>query len=143
MSRIEEAVSFFRSYAEAFERSDIEALRRLWTFPALILTPAGSSALEEAAFRDNGQKLMEFYKTQGVARVDEHVVSAHSLFVDAMEARLTYRLYDAKGAEIVGWEHIYILRRTKDGWRAAMALSDGEIEAWMRRGTPLAAASPP
>ena len=41
------------------------------------------------------------------------------------------------GAVIVEWQAAYVLQLIDGKWRAVMALADGEVSAWEKRGTPL------
>jgi len=128
---------FFRTYVDAFARDDIDAVCRAWLFPALIMAPAGNAMREEAPFRDNGVKLMAFYRAQGMASVEGRVLETEILFPGAAKARVAYRLADSSGAEIVSWQHVYLLRLTPAGWRTAVSIADGETAAWTARGVSL------
>jgi hypothetical protein len=49
------------------------------------------------------------------------------------------RLHDVSDNIVAEWEHVYILRRPTDGWRAFLAIADGELAAWKVLGTELGA----
>ncbi|MGD9981937.1 MAG: hypothetical protein AB7H66_08805 [Hyphomonadaceae bacterium] len=136
MSVQQEAEAFVASYVDAFTRWDVDAACAHWAGGGLFLMPAGNAALDASAFRDNVAKLMDFYRRQHVAHPDAKLVSCAELFPGLAEVRVTYRLFDSAAAEIVAWEHIYLLRKTKR-WFAVLAVADGEIAAWAARGTPL------
>ena len=59
------------------------------------------------------------------------------LFPGAAKARVAYRLTDSSCAEIVSWQHVYMLRLTPAGWRTAVSVADGEMAAWAARGVSL------
>jgi len=137
MSERDEIEAFFAGYVDAFARWDFDAVAALWMSPGLFMTPAGSLALDADAFRDNGAQLLAFYRAQGVSRPEGELVGCERLHDGVVLTRMRYRLFDMSGAQVVEWEHDYILRRTGEGWRAAFAVADGEIAAWAARGTPM------
>jgi len=139
MSVQKEIEAFFADYVDAFARWDVDAVCALWAPVSLFVMPHANAAMDAAAFRDNGVKLLDFYRRQGVARPEGRLLSCAELFPGVAEARMAYRLFDAAGAEIVAWEHVYMLRKA-DHWRAVLAVADGEIAAWAARGTPLGGA---
>ena len=139
MSLREEIEAFFAAYVDAFARWDIHAICVLWAPTAAFVMPTANVAMDAAAFRDNGVKLLDFYRRQQVAWPEGKLLSRDELFPGVAEARMAYRLFDAAGAEIVAWKHVYMLRKT-DRWRAVLAVADGEIAAWAERGTPLGSA---
>jgi hypothetical protein len=127
---------FFREYVDAFARNDADALSDLWEPVGLFPSPTGNFALERSAFRDHCVRLMDFYRRQGVVRPEGHLLSATELFPGVALARTMYRMLDAAGEPIAGWEHVYILRRT-DRWRVSLTIADGEIAAWTAKGVSL------
>ena len=134
----DEAVqSFFDSYVDAFNRNDVDAVMKQWTFPATISIPAATHVLDGAAFQKNTQALCDFYRRQGMVEARKRVSSIHHLGPNVANVTTEDVLYDADGKPIASWQHGYVLRETDGRIHALMAVADGEIEAWAARGTPL------
>ena len=128
-----------QSYVEAFNAGDAAAIAAHWTFPALT-TQAGRSFTfkSEEHFAKNTDILLGFYEAQSVDRVERKLVSARLLHRDAAPyAIVSDVMYTASGDEISSWQAAYVLQRIQGGWKAVMAVADGETEAWAARGTPL------
>lgn len=136
MSIQDEIETFFRSYVDAFVRSDADALSMLWDAVGLFPSPTGNFAMEREVFRDHCVTLMDFYRQQGVVLPVGELLSAVELFPNVAQARMAYRMLDADDKCIVEWEHIYILRRT-DCWRVSLTIADGEMAAWAAMGAQL------
>jgi ketosteroid isomerase-like protein len=129
---------FFAAYAKAFQGYDAAGVTALWAFPALASAPERSAAFATPeAFRVNVEALAAFYRRQGMARVAAQVLEIQPHFDGVVHARVRYDLAKADGSAIAGWEHVYLLRRTPQGWRIVASIADGELEAWTARGTPL------
>lgn len=129
----DEIAAFFAEYVDAFARSDAEALSRLWDDVGLFPSPTGNFAMERQAFRDHCVTLMDFYRRQGVVRLEGELVSATELFPNVAQASMAYRMWGAGDELIARWEHVYILRRS-DRWRVSLTIADGEMAAWTARG---------
>ncbi len=125
----DEIATFFTSYVEAFDRSDVDALSALWEPIGLFPTPAGNFAMDAQTFRGHLVKLMDFYRRQGVVRSEGRLLEASELFPDVAQARMAYRMLGDGGDLIAGWKHVYILRR-KDRWQVTLTIADGEMAAW-------------
>jgi ketosteroid isomerase-like protein len=127
----------FDAYSDAFMRQDADAITQSWSFPALISGPAGSLACDEASFRRNLTAMMGFYTRQGVATTSAKVVKVHPLADTVVAAHIDYAMAAADGTQIVRWDTAYLLRASGEALLKFAAISDGEIEAWAARGTPL------
>ncbi|NQY95672.1 MAG: hypothetical protein HRT82_00805 [Henriciella sp.] len=127
-----------QSYVDAFNAGDAPAIAAHWTFPALT-TQAGRSYVfkSEEHFAKNTAILLGFYEAQSVDRVERKLVSAHLLHKDTASMIVSDTMYTAGGDEIASWQAAYVLQRVQGGWKAVMAVADGETEAWAARGTPL------
>lgn len=132
----DEIEAFFRSYVDAFARSDADALSALWDAVGLFPSPTGNFAMEREAFRAHCVTLMDFYRQQGVVRPVGDLLSWVELFPNVVEARMAYRMLGAGDECVAEWEHVYILRRT-DRWRVSLTIADGEMAAWAARGAQL------
>lgn len=137
MSAAHEVAAFYESYAHAFSAYDAKAVSAHWSFPAVIAGAARTVTFTADAFDANTEALFGFYRRQGVARATAEVLAVDEAFPGVALARVRYRMLDADGGDIIDFESRYQLRRTKDGWRAATAIADGELTAWAARGTPL------
>ncbi len=101
---------------------------------AIVLVVA---ALDSNAFRSNTEKLCAFYKRQGAIRAEKEVLELARLTDTTASVRTSDTLFDASGAVVTAWAHVYILSDTGKGIRVAAALPDNEVRAWRERGTPL------
>ncbi len=137
MTPRDEIAAFFLRYSEAFTRFDADAVNALWVYPALFVSHAFTTSLDQAGFATNTTGLMAFYRRQGMVRADAQVIDTELLFSGVAKARVAYRVIDAADAIIAEWEHVYLLRDAGEGWRVCAALADGEVAAWAERGTPL------
>jgi ketosteroid isomerase-like protein len=133
MTLFEEIKRFFAAYIDAFTRRDADALSEHWDPIALFPAPTGNFSMERLAFRNHCVTLMEFYRQQGVTRIEGDLLSAVELFPNVAQARMAYRMYGDGDEMIAGWEHVYILRRG-DHWRVSLTIPDGEMAAWAARG---------
>jgi hypothetical protein len=124
---------FFQEYVDAFAREDAGAVSELWDPVGLFPSPTGNFALERPAFREHCARVMGFYRQQGVARPEGETVSVTELVPGVVQARVAYRMRDAAGGVVAGWDHVYILRKT-DRWRVSVAIADEEMAAWAAKG---------
>jgi hypothetical protein len=140
MSRAE-AKQFFDRYAACFSRGDVDGVLAHWSLPAFISGSGGKSGafLDAEAFRRNTHALCDFYARQGVSRAEKEILDVQSLYDGIAMVRTGDRLSDPEGNVVVEWEHVYLLRRESDGWRAFLAIADREQAAWQARGTALGA----
>lgn len=129
--------AYFAAYVAAFNRRDAEAVAALWAFPATIVARGRSACFDQEAFRSNTEALCAFYERREVAAAHKWVIGAEALFPGLWLVRTADRMTDEAGAEIVRWEHVYLIAETEAGPRALVAMADGEVEAWEARGTPL------
>ena len=127
----------YRTYADAFARFDAEAIVAHWAFPAFSCARGHRAAMEEDAFRANLDALIAFYRRQGVADVKATVRRVQTLFAGLDLVTVRYCLADATGQPVAEWEHLYLVSDTGEGRRLVAAFSDGELDAWQARGTPL------
>ena len=126
------------SYVAAFERFDATAIAEHWTFPALT-TQAGQSFTFKSAdhFTANTEKLLGFYKRQGVASVERRVLSHYEMGENAVAMTVSDDMRDASGNVLATWHAAYVMQRKDGDWRAVAAVADCEVAAWAARGTPL------
>ncbi|MEM7641405.1 MAG: hypothetical protein AAF366_02635 [Pseudomonadota bacterium] len=136
-SVVEEIEVFFASYVRAFADEDADALSELWDPVGLFPSPIGNFSMEREAFRAHCVTLMDFYRQQGVVRLEGDVLSVDELFPDVVQARIAYRMLDRDGAVVAEWEHVYILRKS-ERWRVSLTIADDEMAAWAKRGADLA-----
>jgi hypothetical protein len=135
--RREEVEALFDDYAAAFGRGDVDRICGHWAFPAYFAARGKRAALDEAAFRANAEALCRFYAERGVAAARKRVAALAPLVGGLAFARTADRLLDAYGGTVAEWEHGYVLSETASGPRLVMAMPDGELDAWQRKGTPL------
>jgi hypothetical protein len=127
----------FRSYSEAFARFDPVAISAHWAYPAYFCARGKRASLAAPEFQANAEALCAFYRAQGVARVAATVAQVDWLFDGLALARVGYELADDAGTPVAAWDHIYLVSATDGGLRLAVAMPDGELDAWAARGTPL------
>ncbi|MEM8825294.1 MAG: hypothetical protein AAGF30_16930 [Pseudomonadota bacterium] len=127
-----EIEAFFTAYVAAFSEEDADALSDLWEPVGLFPSPTGNFSMEKEAFRAHCVTLMDFYRSQGVARPEGKLLSADELFPDVAQVRMAYRMLDGDDAPMAAWEHVYILRKS-DRWRVSLTIADDEMAAWARR----------
>jgi hypothetical protein len=133
-------VAFFQLYASAFSECDVDKITSLWSFPAYISAEEQAAVYVDAgAFRDNTEKLCDFYKSMGLVVAKKDVLTIEELYSGIVVARTKDELYDSDGKLIAHWEHVYLLRNTDSGWRAITAVADGEMAAWRAKGISLGA----
>lgn len=133
-----ELSNWCQSYVERFSAYDAGGIEAHWSFPALIVHGDAQVVFKTGEhFTANTENLLSFYKKQGVARADRKLLSCASMGAGAAMITVEDRMLDSSGAEFVTWQASYVLRDTKDGWRAIFAVANGEGAAWIERGTPL------
>ena len=76
----------------------------------------------------------DLYRQQGVTRPEGKLLSITELFPDVVQARMAYWMWGEDDRLVAAWEHVYILRRTYQGWRVSLTIADGEMAAWAARG---------
>ena len=136
MSVKHEVLEFFANYVDAFKSRDADAISALWDTTGLFSSPDGNFALERDVFREHCSVLLAFYAKQGVVLPTGNVVSFEELLPNIVQARVAYRMLNEDDAEIVKWEHVYILRKT-DAWRISLSIADDEAAAWSSLGVSL------
>ncbi|WP_033294513.1 hypothetical protein [Amycolatopsis jejuensis] len=132
----DEIAAFFESYVDAFARFDADAVAALWEPVGLFPSATGNSAMDVQEFRGHCGNLMDFYRSQGVARPEGKLLTATELFPGVAEARMAYRVWGENEELIAEWEHVYLLRRS-DRWLVTLTIADGEMAAWTARGAKL------
>ncbi|MFN3211792.1 MAG: hypothetical protein ACE37M_01690 [Henriciella sp.] len=133
-----ELEAWCRSYVDAFERYDANAIAAHWTFPALTTQAGRSFAFQsEEHFAKNTSRLLGFYQAQHVERVHREVDDILIMGPNAVSMTVSDQMMDAAGAGIASWQAAYVLQRVDGGWKAVAAVADGEVDAWAARGTPL------
>ncbi|MEM7458141.1 MAG: hypothetical protein AAF331_01640 [Pseudomonadota bacterium] len=133
-----ELENWCQSYVSAFADYDAERISQHWTFPALT-TQAGRSFVfkSDEHFAKNTARLLEFYRSQAVARVERKIVDCGLLHQDAASMVVSDVMFTERNDPIASWQAAYVLQRVDGAWKAVMAVADGEIDAWAARGTPL------
>ncbi|MEM6412008.1 MAG: hypothetical protein AAF683_10785 [Pseudomonadota bacterium] len=127
-----------RSYVQAFESFDADAIGRHWSFPALIFSSGRQITFTEASgFNRNTSQLIEFYKRQNVSRVNRLIDSVFQISAVTAAMRVNDQMYSGDNEFITGWSSGYVLKQDGVHWRAIWADASGEVEAWVARGTPL------
>lgn len=125
------------TYITAFERFDASAIAEHWAFPALTTQAGRSFAFKSAEhFATNTEKLLGFYKRQGVASVEREVLSHYVMGENAVAMTVADKMRNSAGNVLAGWQAAYVMQRTESVWRAVAAIADGEVAAWAARGTP-------
>ncbi|MEL6830129.1 MAG: hypothetical protein AAFO63_08325, partial [Pseudomonadota bacterium] len=80
---------------------------------------------------------IEFYKAQDVDRAKRSLLDMLPMDHSTASIIVEDEMLNCDGEIIVAWSAAYVLQRTELGWKAILALAEGEIAAWMARGTPL------
>ena len=125
--------NFFRGYAEAFSRFDVDAVCSAWAYPAFFAYRGERAALSEKEFRTNTEHLCKLYKAQGMAKSSKAVVEVARLTETTASVRTADKILDAAGETIIQWEHVYLLSDTADGIKVVCAFPDEELAAWDAR----------
>lgn len=127
-----------QSYVTAFSNYDALGISSHWTFPALIVSSGRSLVFKSAEhFDQNTSALLGFYETQNVERAVRSVIDYLPLNAETVSMTVADQMLAPDGSVIVEWQAAYVLQLIDGKWRAVMALADGELEAWGKRGTPL------
>ncbi len=127
-----------QSYVTAFSAYDAPAISAHWRFPALIVQGERVLTFKSSEhFNMNTDALLGFYKTQNVASAKRTLLDCLSMGPDTASMTVADRMLTPEGIVIVEWKAAYVLSRLSDGWKAVMAVADGEVNAWAARGTPL------
>ena len=129
--------AFFQGYADAFSREAVDEICGLWDYPAFMSYDGRQAVLDREQFRRNTVGLCAFYRARGLARAEKSVLELARLTPTTASVRTHDRLYDAAGALITEWEHVYLLSQTAHGLKAVVALPDNELRAWRALGTPM------
>jgi ketosteroid isomerase-like protein len=118
----EEPLAAVRSYAQAFETLEPQRVVPYYDEPSLIISPEGSVALPahadvQAIFeRLMGDLRKQGYASSELAQLEE---ARWSDTLAMVTGRVIWRKAD--GAELRRFEAAYILRKTNDAWRIAVA----------------------
>lgn len=127
-----------QSYVTAFSNYDTPGISSHWTFPALIVSSGRSLTFKSAEhFDQNTSALLDFYKVQKVDRAVRSVIEYLEMNPETVSMTVADQMLTKDGAVIVEWQAAYVLQLIDGKWRAVMALADGEVSAWEKRGTPL------
>lgn len=132
-----EVDAYFQSYADAFSKFDVEAVGRLWAFPAYMVGRGKREVFGKEEFHANTKQLCKFYKLQGMVKAQKQVLELHRLTDTTATVRTADTIVDKDGVTIAKWEHVYVLSTTDDGIKAVTAFPDQELAAWEARGTRL------
>ena len=125
-------------YVDAFNARNVERIADHWAFPALIVQAQRNFAFESRqVFQANVEPLLRFYDRQGVVRIERDLDQGLRLNSLTASMKVSDRMYDAQGRQIVSWEAGYTLRSQGEDWYAVLGVADGESAAWAARGTPL------
>ncbi len=129
--------TFFKGYADAFSRQDVEAICGLWDYPAFMSYGGRQAVLDATSFHNNTVALCAFYGGQGLHRAHKEVLEIVRLTETTASVRTADTLFDADDVMIAAWEHVYLLSKTPSGLKAVVALPDNELRVWRDRGTPM------
>ena len=133
-----ELEAWCQSYVTAFSNYDAPGISSHWTFPALIVSSGRSLTFKSAEhFDQNTSALLGFYKTQDVYRAVRSMIDYLPMNPETVSMTVADQMLTKDGAVIVEWQAAYVLQVIDGKWRAVMALADGEVAAWEKRGTPL------
>lgn len=127
--------ALFRDYADAVTDGAVDRIQAMWSFPAFMMFDGHQVVLDEAAFRENTERLCAFYRGQGMVRADYDVLEILCLTPTTASVRTIVRLYDADESIVTEWAHVHLLSDTDDGLKIAAALPDEEMRAWSARET--------
>lgn len=133
MSLRTETEAFFAAYVAAFKDVDASAIADLWEPVGLFPSPTGNFAVERDALRDHCERLLDFYRKQGVVTPSGALLSVEELFPNVAQARMAYRMLGHNDHVVAHWEHVYILRKDAR-WRISLTIADGEVAAWSALG---------
>ncbi len=133
-----ELAAWCASYVGVFSDYDAPAISQHWAFPNVVVQAGRRFSFKQAEdFTANTEKLLSFYRAQGVAKAERALLGHMAMAEDIASIEVEDRMVDASGALIAGWKAAYVLQRIDGDWRAIMAVADGETAAWAARGTPL------
>lgn len=122
--------TFFRGYADAFSRLDVDAVCRHWAYPAYFVYRGVRAALNEAEFATNTKNLCRFCASQKMARATKSMLEIVHITATTAAVRTGDAVFDHGGAPIAAWEHGYLLSDTPQGLKVICAMPDNELDAW-------------
>ena len=132
-----DAQEYFSRFQDAFTALNFNAVRELWSFPAMIHSPMANWVLNKHDFDKNTKVLCDFYERQGMKRVEAVVTEFFPLAYNVASVRTQFKLFNQDNHKLIEWNHAYVLRDTGGDIRAISTICDGEVAAWEERGTPL------
>lgn len=103
--------TFFKNYKNAFLNDDPQFISEVYDFPMVFYTDSGEMVLfEEAAFFDNSKKLIQLYKSLGVAEVGYEIISEQRLSDAFILASIRWIFRNSAGGEIYSATVRYALK---------------------------------
>jgi len=137
---LEETVSFFETYREAFNRLDGDAVADLWCQASGIADsggPEGSARLtwwpQDAPMRGNHRALCAAYRNAGYGRADFTLQQHVSMGVNHACAQVHWTITRSDGSLLQQFHTGYQLMRTPAGPRVLLAVTHQENLAEMER----------
>lgn len=122
--------ALFQDYAHAVSDGAVDRIQAMWSFPAFMMFEGRQVVLDAAAFRENTERLCDFYREQGVVRAEYDVVEILCLTPTTASVRTIVHLYGADDGILTEWAHVHLLSDTEEGLKIAAALPDEEMRAW-------------
>lgn len=119
--------AFFRSYLDAFERLDVEALSERLAYPCHMAGEGGSLTVmaTPADYAAGVAPLIRAYRALGVVRGTIRDSSILSLAPDLAQVRIEWDARDAGGGVIYEHQAVYTLVRRSGAWAiAALAFNE-------------------
>lgn len=139
MSVSDQIENTMKAYANAFMSYDAEKISEFWLYPSMVNVGEKSAINADVAeFKNNLAPLLDFYKKQGVAKVNKQLIEAVITIPSCVFITTFDQLFDENEKIITSWNHYYVVRQASDRtWKIALSIADEEIEAWEDNGTPL------
>lgn len=135
MSDVSGAVAtFFKSYVEAFERFDADAIAAHFAYPCHITSDSEPAQLTAVASHDEWKAQIEglvaLYQQFGVSTADILEREEVELGANVTQARIRWQLKDAAGGDLYDFRGVYTLGDLGDGLKIT-ALAHDELPKLM------------
>jgi hypothetical protein len=106
---------FFREYSCSFYSYDLNKIVSAYFFPIpFYLTDGTCIVFDRSQFIENGEKLLDNYKTIGMKSVTYRIISVNELNASTMLIEIDWRLLDQQDSEIITFSTRYILLYKKN-----------------------------
>jgi hypothetical protein len=128
----------WRAYAGAFQTGDMDSVLPIFAEPCVVHTRLSTSLyLKRADIGANNNRLLAFYRSQGVVRAEATILEVDPVHRHFVQLFVRYRLLDGAGEDVVSFTTVYGLKQDGERWVVHQVIAQDEIEAWTARGTPL------